>query len=134
MKEWRIAISKKCLVDFCWEPSQTFRSSPLHWVFTPPLHNRETGVQKGHMTCPTAGQKAQRSGPTPRQRGGGDSGPRNPRFSHPLLPGAKQPGVEGTKRRNEGSTSESRVWEEEMKSKSGHDLTVASQEKSHLFI
>lgn len=49
MKEWRMAISKKCLVDFCWEPSQTFRSSPLHWVFIPPLHNSERGVQKGHV-------------------------------------------------------------------------------------
>ena len=107
-----MAISKKCLMDFCWEPTQTFRSSPLHWVFIPPLHNSETGVQKGHVTSPTARQKAQGSGSKPRQHGGGDSGPHNTRSSRPPLPGAKQPGVEGTKQRNKRSTSRSRVGEE----------------------
>lgn len=106
MKEWRIAISKKCLVDFYWElPKHLGHHLFIGYLF--PHFTTGKQVQKGHVTCPTARQKPQRSGPTPRQHGGGDSGPHNPRSFHPLLPGAKQPRVEGTKQRNEGSTSES---------------------------
>lgn len=114
--------------DFCLEPSQTFISSPLHWVWIFLLHSG--GNRSSERSCDSKDKKKM-AGPGSEPRTGDSTGRQVGEYFMLRVLSTYHCLGQGSQDYREPH-EETGAWEEERKARFGHSLTVANKEKPEI--